>query len=129
MWVQEKPAQTLVDKGIEEAANDEKVDIESSIKARNLELGHLNRATKQAMDDLAQRTEPYAALSLSGRFSVHMEKAVQLLEQRYTDATKERVRKEMQDSLRVIRRKLELLREVEGEDAQGRVRAKQHLGW
>jgi len=90
------------------------VTIESLITALKQGLGHLNGSTKQAMDDLAQLTEQYAALSLSGRFSSHMEKAVELLEQRYTDAKKERVRKEMQDSVGVIKRKLELLREVEG---------------
>ena len=69
------------------------------------------------VDDLERLAEGYAALSLSGPFSAHVEKAIWLLEHRYKGIEHKGVRKEqlrkMQDSLDLMKRKLELVRKAE----------------
>ena len=80
-------------------------------------LKDLNDAMDRTLDDLARLTESYAALSLSGPFSAHVEKALRLLEHRYKDMEEKGVSVEqlekMQNSVDLTKRKLELVRKAE----------------
>ena len=51
---------------------------------RDQVLSDLDRIVNTATDDLAQLVEQYSRLSLSGSFSVQVDRAVRLLEQRYS---------------------------------------------
>jgi len=87
VWVKGDDTQASADENVKkwEAAKAEKEDTESLIAIDGSALKDLNDAMKRTIDELAQRAEDYAALSLSGPFSVHMEKAIRLLEHRYTN--------------------------------------------
>ena len=80
-------------------------------------LKDLSDAMDRTLDDLARLAEGYAALSLSGPFSAHVEKATRLLEHRYKDMERKGVSKEqlgkMQYSLDLTKRKLELVKKAE----------------
>jgi len=119
MWVKEDDTQASADENVKkwEAAKAEKEETELLIATGESALRDLNDAMKRTIDELARRVEDYAALSLSGPFSVHMEKATRLLEQRYTDmeqkgSSKEQLEK-VKDSLALMKRKLELVVEAE----------------
>jgi len=119
VWVKEDTTQASADENVKKwgAAKAEKEEIESLIAKDRSVLKDLNDAMKRTIDELAQRAEDYATLSLSGPFSVHMEKAIRLLEQRYTDmeqkgSSKEQLEK-VKDSLALMRRKLELVVKAE----------------
>jgi len=119
VWVKGDDTQASADENVKkwEAAKAEKGDTESLIATDRSALKDLNDAMKRTIDELAQRAEDYAALSLSGPFSVHMEKAIRLLEQRYTDMeeigrSKEQLEK-VKDSLALMKRKLELVAKAE----------------
>jgi len=119
VWVKEDNTQASADENVKkwEAAKAEKEDTESLIAKDKSILKDLNDAMKRTIDELAQRAEDYAALSLSGPFSVHMEKTIRLLEQRHTDmeqkgSSKEQLEK-MKDSLELMKRKLELVAKAE----------------
>jgi hypothetical protein len=102
-----------VDEGVKKKWEAEKKDTELLIARYESALGDLTHAIDKAVDDLALLVEDYAALSLSGPFSVHLEKAIRLLEQRYNDMERTIISKEqpnkIQDSLELMKRKLELV--------------------
>jgi len=119
MWVKEDDTQASADENVKkwEAAKAEKEETELLIATDRSALKDLDDAMKKTIDELAQRAEDYATLSLSGPFSAHMEKATRLLEQRYTDmelkgSSKEQLEK-VKDSLALMKRKLELVVEAE----------------
>ena len=62
------------------------------------------------MDDLARLVDGYTSLSLSGSFSVHVEKAIRL----YRDI------KQPTSTLDLMKQKLELLKEAEEKEHSGR---------
>ena len=100
-----------------EVAKAEKEETELLISTYESVLKDLNDAMDRTLDDLARLTEGYAALSLSGPFSAHVEKAIRLLEHRYEDMERKGVSKEqldkMQDSLDLTKGKLELVTKAE----------------
>ena len=100
-----------------EAARAEKKATELLLATYETALKDLNDAMDRTLDDLARLTEGYAALSLSGPFSAHVEKATRLLEHRYKDMERKGVSKEqlgkMQYSLDLTKRKLELVKKAE----------------
>ena len=100
-----------------EAAKAEKEETELLIATYESELKDLNHAMDRTLDDLARLMEGYAALSLSGPFSAHVEQAIRPLEHRYKDMEQKGVGKEqlekMQDSLNLTKRKLELVKKAE----------------
>ena len=119
-WVKVIDPQTSVDereKKRRAAAKDEKEQTEALIATSEEALARLNHAIDEAIDDLGQSTEEYIALSLFGSFSIHVEKAIRLLEERYTDMAKKGASKKQlkktQDSLSLMKRKLVLLRYAE----------------
>ena len=69
------------------------------------------------LSGLLHVAEDYAARSLSGPFSAHVEKAIRLLEHRYKGMEQKGVSKEqldkLQDSLDLTKRKLELVKMAE----------------
>ena len=119
MWGNEDDIQAPEDEGVKkwEAAKAEKEGTELLIATYESELGFLNDAIDRTVDRLARLVEDYATLSLSGPFSAHMEKAVLLLEQRHKDMEQKGISKEqvekIQDSLDLMKRKLELVTKVE----------------
>jgi len=110
-----------------EAANAEKGNTEAVIAADERELSDLNHAMDNAMDDLTRLVEDYGRLSLAGSFSKHVEKAIRLLEERYTDMVQKGVSKaqldNIQDGLDVMGRKLEVLMRRGTRGCKGRERA------
>ena len=116
VWAQEYDTQASVDEGWE-AAKAEKEETELLIVTYENALRDLNDAMDRTLDDLARLTEGYATLSLSGPFSAHVEKAIRLLEYRYTDMERKGVSKEqldkMQNSIDLMKRKLELVTKAE----------------
>jgi len=119
VWAQENDTQASVDEGLKkwEEVKAEKEDAELLIATYESALRDLNDAMGRTMGALARLAEDYAALSLSGPFSVHVEKAIRLLEHRYMDMEQKGVGKEqleeMQDSLNLMKRKLELVMKAE----------------
>ena len=116
VWVKENDTQAPVDEDVKKWEA-EKEDTELLIATYESELGDLNDAMDKNVDDLARLVGDYAALSLLGPFSVHVEKAILLLEQRYRDteqkgSCKEQLEK-IQDSLDLMKRKLELVTKAE----------------
>jgi len=118
-WVKEDDTQAAADENVKkwEAAKAEKEETELLIATDESALKDLNDAMTRTIDELAQRVEDYATLSLSGPFSVHMEKTIRLLEQRHTDmeqkgSSKEQLEK-VKDSLELMKRKLELVAKAE----------------
>ena len=115
MWVPESDMQSSVDEGWE-AAKAEK-DTELLIATHESALGDLNDAMDRTVNDLACLVEDYAALSLSGPFSAHMEKATRLSEHKHKSMEQKGVSKEqldkIQDSLDLMKRKLELVTKAE----------------
>ena len=107
-----------------EDAKAEKEETELHIATCESAVGDLNDAMGRTMGALARLAEDYAALSLSGPFSVHMEKAIRLLEHRYKDMEQEGVGKEQlektQDSLNLMKRKLEVVTKAEEQALKGR---------
>ena len=116
VWAQENDTQVSVDEDWE-VAMAEKEETELLLATCESALKDLNDAMDRTLDDLARLTEGYAALSLSGPFSAHVEKAIRLLEHRYEDMERKGVSKEqlvkMQDSLDLTKRKLELVTKAE----------------
>ena len=119
VWAQENDTQASADESSKkwEAAQVEKEDTELLIATYESALKDLNDAMDRNLDDLARLAEDYAARSLSGPFSAHVEKAIQLLKHRYSGmeqkgATKEQLDK-MQDSISLMERKLELATKAE----------------
>jgi hypothetical protein len=119
VWVKENDTQTSADEDLKkwEAAKAEKEDIESLIEQHQREQIDLNTAMDNTIDNLSRLVEDYAAHSLSGPFSAHMEKATRLLEQRFTDmeqkgSSKEQLLK-VKESLELMKRKLELVTKAE----------------
>ena len=110
-----------MDEGLKkwEEAKAEKQDAELLIATYESTLGDLNEAMDRTMGALARLAEDYAALSLSGPFSVHMEKAIRLLEHRHKGMEQNGVSEEqldkMRDSLDLMKRKLELVTKAEEE--------------
>ena len=102
-----------------EEAKAEKEGTELLIATYESTLGDLNDAMGRTMGALARLVEDYAALSLSGPFSTHVEKAIRLLEHRYKGMEQNGVSKEqldkMRDSLDLMKRKLELVTKAEEE--------------
>ena len=116
VWMKENDTQAPVDEGVKKWEA-EKEDTELLIATYESELGDLNDAMDKNVDDLARLVGDYAALSLSGPFSIHVEKAILLLEQRYRDTEqkgncKEQLEK-IQDSLDLMKRKLEIVTNAE----------------
>jgi len=118
-WIKEDDTQASADENVKkwEAAKAEKEETESPLAKDESALRDLNDAMKRTTDELARRAEDYATLSPSGPFSVHMEKAIRLLEQRYTDmeqkgSSKEQLEK-VKDSPALMKRKLELVAKAE----------------
>jgi len=116
VWVKNNDTQTSVDEAVKkewEAAKVEKEVIELLIATHGSELGGLTHAMGKAVDDLAGLAEDYAAISLSG----HTEKAIRLLEQRCKDMEQKGIGREwpktMEDSLDLMKRKLELVVKAE----------------
>ena len=116
VWAQENDTQASVDEGWE-AAKLEKEDTELLVATHISALGDLNDTMDRNMDDLARLTEDYSGFSLSGPFSVHVEKAIRLLEHKCKSTKQKGVGKEqldnMQDSLDLAKRKLELVTKAE----------------
>jgi len=117
VWVPASDTRPSADEGRKQAATNDKKNAEALIATRKRAFDDLNRIIGESMDDLARFLAEYDGTSLSGSFSVHMEKASRLLEQRYTDmekkgASKEQLRK-TRDSLGLMERKLVLLRDAE----------------
>ena len=116
VWAQENDTQASVDEGWE-AAKVEKEDTELLISTYESALKDLNDAIDINLDNLARLAEDYAARSLSGPFSAHVEKAIRLLEHRYMDMERKGVSKEqlekMEDSVDLTKRKLELVKMAE----------------
>ena len=115
MWAQENDTQASVDEGWEAAKAQKETEL--LIEKYGSALKDLDDAMDSTLDYLAQLTEGFAALSRLGRFSAPMEKAIWLLEHRYTDMERKGVRKEqldrMHDRLELMKRKLELVRNAE----------------
>src|SRR5258708_30998846 len=77
-WVQVTEPQTSVDereKRRQDAAKDDEK-TKALIARSERELADLNHAMDKAMEDLARLTEEYTTHSLSGSFSIHVEKAI-----------------------------------------------------
>jgi len=120
VWVKTNDTQTSVDEDVKkewEATKAEKEDTELLIAMHESELGDLTHAMGKAVDDLAGLAEDYAAISLSGPFSAHVEEAIRLLEQRCEDIEQKGISKErlrtVEDSLDLMKRKLELVTKAE----------------
>jgi hypothetical protein len=119
VWAKEFDTQASADEDLKkwEAVKAEKEDIESLIEQYQKERIDLNGAMDNTIDNLSRLVEDYAAYSLSGNFSAHMEKAIRLLEQRYEDMEQKGNSKEqlvkMKESLELMKRKLELVTKAE----------------
>src|SRR5258706_16412654 len=82
-WVQKEESQVTVDEEMKtqwEAAKDEKEKTEALVAGSQRTLDSLSSTIEASMDALVRLQEEYAGLSLSGCFSVPMEKAIRLLE-------------------------------------------------
>ena len=82
-WEQVYDAQLSVDDSMKkqwEAAKDEKERTEALLAMSKIALGDLNHIVDEAVVSLVRLAEEYVSLSLSGSFSVPLEKAIWLLE-------------------------------------------------
>ena len=115
-WAQVADTRASVDEDCA-AAKAEKEATESTLATYENTLKDLNDAMDRTLDELARLAEGYAALSLSGPFSAHVEKATRLLEHRYKDMERKKASREqldkLQDSLDLMKRKLEVVKKAE----------------
>ena len=121
-WVKVTGKETLVDEGIQkdwEAAKAEKDIAGEMIATKEKGLDELNRIIHDDMDELARLVDGYTGLSLSGSFSVHVEKAMRL----YRDMAEKEL---STGSLDLMKEKLELLKEAEKKATKGK--AREHSG-
>ena len=112
-WVALIGQGTLVDEGMRrawDAANAARGSAEGIIATRRNDLDEFNLATRRDMDELVRLVDGYKGLSLSGSFSVHVEKAIQL----YRDM------EQPTGILNLMEKKLELLEEAEEQGHSGR---------
>ena len=119
-WEQVYEAQLSVDDDMRkqwETAKDEKARTEALLVTSKSALENLSRIIDEAMDELARLAEEYASLSLSGRFSAPLEKAILLLEQRCKGMEEKGVGLELLTRVRAsldnMKGRLDLLRQKE----------------
>ena len=118
-WEQVSEAQVSVDDNMKkqrEAAKHKKERTEALLATSKSALEDLSHIMDEAMDELAQLAEEYASLSLTGSFSVPLEKAVLLLELRCRELEVKGVGLEqltkVRTSLEHMKGRLDLLRKA-----------------
>ena len=106
-------------------AKDRKEKTEALIEPIKTILNELNQVIDRATNDLEQQVKQYADLALSGSFSAQVDSAVRLLEQNYAVMEKKPIGpdqlRKVQESLYLMKRKLELLNTTRAEARVDRV--------
>jgi hypothetical protein len=126
-WEEVMNTQSSVDQGMKEweAAKDGMEKTAILVAVREKVLHDLDQIIKGAMNDLAQQVEISTRISLLGSCSAQMGSAVCLLEQNYTGLEKKGVSQDrlqrLRESLRSMKRKLELLNTIKEDVRKDRV--------
>jgi len=94
---------------LDSIANLEKEKTAALIAVNEMVLHDLNQSINRATNNLAPLLEQYAYLSLTGSFSVQMESAVDLLEQKYIMMEQAGV---SQDELEKVKKSLDQMNRV-----------------